>query len=94
MTTQLIGGLAVYGKTYGLVGNAVSKSTLSQHRRFCRGAGSFPIACGHMSLEIGPVGMISWTRIGSKDKGVSRQSPANPRHSWLPDLGSNQGPTD
>ncbi len=29
-----------------------------------------------------------------KDKGVSRHSPANPRHSWLPDLGSNQGPTD
>ena len=29
-----------------------------------------------------------------KDKGVSRQSPANPCHSWLPDLGSNQGPTD
>ena len=33
------------------------------------------------------------TELG-KDKGVSRHSPANPRHSWLPDLGSNQGPTD
>ena len=32
-----------------------------------------------------------WAR---KDKGVSRHLPANPRLSWLPDLGSNQGPTD
>ena len=30
----------------------------------------------------------------TKRKGVSGYSPANPSGYWLPDLGSNQGPTD
>ena len=27
-------------------------------------------------------------------EGLVGNHPADPRHSWLPDLGSNQGPTD
>jgi hypothetical protein len=45
-------------------------------------------------LTNGPKVALKRHRRFQKVEGVSWQSPANPRHSWLPDLGSNQGPTD
>ena len=42
----------------------------------------------------GPLRQPCGNQTARKGTGVSGYSPANPRHFWLPDLGSNQGPTD